>query len=276
MAFKDPFRLVKSTFNGMTYLKKLYFLMLALSMTTSCVTYKKYPYLIPETQSVNKDSVSLQTKRQDYLLQPGDVVDIKVASNIKSDIEIFNKQFEGAPTALNSTYAGGYFSGYLIAQDGYIDIPLIGKLKSAGLTCEQLNDTLKLKLSEYINYVTVTTKLGMFRITLLGEVLSPGTKEVVNHYDLNIYQAIGLAGDITEIGNKRKIKLIRKVGEEVRVIKLDVSGMAMIESEYYYLKPNDVIYVAPLKAKLTRTNSTNIGLALSALTFIIVLINLKK
>jgi polysaccharide export outer membrane protein len=249
--------------------------LLALSMT-ACVTYKRYPYLIPQDQASNKDSISLQTQRQDYLLQPGDIVDIKVASNIESDIEIFNKKFEGAPTVMNSTYASGYFSGYLIAQDGYIDIPLIGKLKSSGLTCDQLNDTLKLKLSEYINFATVTTKLGMFRITILGEVTTPGTREVVNHVNLNIYQAIGLAGDITDVGNKRKVKLIRKVNEEVKVIKLDVSGLSMIQSDYYYLKPNDVIYVQPLRAKLLRSNSANIALTLSALTFIFVLLNYTK
>ncbi|MDB5273813.1 MAG: polysaccharide transporter [Chitinophagaceae bacterium] len=242
-------------------------------LTFSCVTHKKYPYLIPDSAKTNKDTVQLNTQRDDYLLQVGDVLDVKVASNVANDIEIFNKKFEMTNLTAAASAFASYLNGYIIDGQGFIDIPLIGKIKSQGLTCNQLNDTIKVKLAEYINYATVTTKLGVFRVTILGEVTVPGTKEIVNSYNLNIYQAIGLAGDATDIANKKKVKLIRKKGDQVTVVKLDLSSISMIGSPYYYLQPNDVLYIEPLKAKVFRSNAANISLTLSALTFIIVMGN---
>lgn len=250
-------------------------LLAVITLCFSCVTHKKYKYLIPEAGQVKKDTLKLQmAELKDYQLQIGDILDIKVASNVSNDIEVFNRKFEGAGAGTNGAgSASSYFNGYIIDKEGNVEIPLIGKLKALGLTCEAFNDTLKTKLAEYINYSTVTTKLGVFRITILGEVANPGTKELVNLNSLNIYQAIGFAGDVTELGNKKKVKLVRKNGTEVTVVRIDLSSTSMIGSKYYYLQPNDVLYIEPLKAKILRTNSANIALALSAVTFVIVLIN---
>jgi len=241
----------------------------------SCVRYKKYPYLISNQNK--QDTTVFHVEREDYKLQPGDILDINVSSNVSSDIEVFNKKFDGVSTPNNnSTPISNYIYGYLINNNGCIDIPFIGLVKATGLTCNQLNDTIKLKLFEYINYANVTTKLGVFRITVLGEVLQPGTKDLVNQYNLNIFQAIGYAGDATDIANKKKVKLIRRYNDQTIVVKLDLSRVDMIASEYYYLQPNDVIYVEPLRAKVVRSNSSNIALALSALTFVLVLLNYIK
>ncbi len=240
----------------------------------SCVRYKKYPYLL-DTQN-KKDTTAFHVEREDYKLHPGDVLDINVSSNVSSDIEIFNKKFEGVTSNNNSTPIANYIYGYLVNFQGYIDIPLIGLVKASGLTCMQLNDSIKVKLSEYINYANVTTKLGVFRITVLGEVLQPGTKDLVNQNNLTIFQAIGYAGDATDLANKKNVKLVRRYNDKTMVVKLDLSSVNMIASEYYYLQPNDVIYIEPLRAKVIRSNSSNIALALSALTFVLVLLTYIK
>lgn len=241
-----------------------------------CVTYKKYPYLLSDGKELKKDTIQLDVLRTEYQLQKGDVLDIKISSTVATDIEIFNKRFEGASVNSNTNPYSNYLSGYIIDNNGDIEMPLMGKIKAMGLTCSQLNDTIQSKLTEYISFSNVTTKLGIFRVTILGEVTTPGTKDIVNAYNLNIYQAIGLAGDVTDVGNKNKVKLVRKNGDRIEVIKLDLGNISMIESKYYYLQPNDVIYVQPLRAKLLRTNSSNIALVLSALTFVIVLLNYTK
>ena len=259
--------MIKSSYKGVFFLS---FLLL----TFSCVTHKDFRYLIPEGSSINKDSLNFHVIQKEYVLQVGDVLDIKVSSNVgSSDVEIFNKKFQSGSVNASGggSFAGSYFSGYMIDNKGNIDIPLIGKVYSKGLTCYQLNDTIEAKISQFVNYTTVTTKLGYFRFTVLGEVMAPGTKELINDFNLNIYQAIGYAGDITDIGNKRKVKLVRKNGDEVSVVKLDLSGMPVLDSKYYYLQPNDVIYVEPLKAKVLRSNSGSIALVLSALTFVLIL-----
>ena len=260
----------------MKYKIKAVFLVASFLMY-SCVVHKDYRYLIPTDSATNRDSVSLHTVTNEYVLQVNDIVDLKVASNVTgSEVEIFNKRFESNSSSASASFAGTYFTGYVIAKDSTVDIPLIGKVKAAGLSCQQLNDTMQVKISQFINYASVTTKVGLFRITILGEVTSPGTKEIANPSNLSIYQAIGLAGDVSELGNKRKVKLIRKKGNDVLVVKLDLASISMIGSDYYYLQPNDVIYVEPLKAKVLRSNSANIALALSALTFVIVLTNYLK
>ncbi|MBC7487935.1 MAG: polysaccharide biosynthesis/export family protein [Cytophagaceae bacterium] len=251
------------------------FFVLLVLISFSCVTHKDYRYLIPSPTTAS-DTVKLNAIQKDYALQVGDVLDIKVSSNVgSSEVEIFNKRFQNSASNSGgvSSAAGSYLGGYIIDQNGNIDIPLIGKVYSKGLTCYQLNDTIGEKLSQFINYASVTTKLGFFRITILGEVTAPGTKELINNSNLNVYQAIGYAGDVTDVGDKKKVKLIRKDGDKVTVVKLDISGMSLIDSKYYYLQPNDVLYIEPLRAKVLRSNSANIALALSALTFIIVLLN---
>jgi polysaccharide export outer membrane protein len=253
------------------------YLFLLVLLMASCVRHRNYRYLIPDHTAGDKDSVSIAAQHKDYILQAGDVLDIKVSSNVaSSEIEVFNKRFESSNTALSATTAGNYFNGYLLDSKGFIDVPLIGKLKAEGLTCNQLNDTLSSKIAEFVSYASVTTKLGLFRFTVLGEVAVPGTREISNPYNLNIYQAIGLAGDVTDIGNKKKVKLVRKKGEQISVVKIDLSSISMVGSEYYYLQPNDVIYVEPLKAKVFRSNSSNIAILLSALTFVLVLITYAK
>jgi polysaccharide biosynthesis/export protein len=259
----------------MKYSKPI-FLVVAL-LLSSCVIHKDYKYLIPVDEASKKDSVNWSNSPKDYVLQVGDIIDLKVASNVTgSEVEVFNKRFQSNSNAAASNTLGSYFTGYLIEKDGYIEVPLIGKVKAQGLSCIQLNDTMQVKVAEFINYASVTTRLGIFRVTILGEVNAPGTKEITNPNNLTIFQAIGLAGDVTDIGNKRKIKLVRKNGDKIKVVKLDLSSISMIGSEYYYIQPNDVIYVEPLKAKVLRSNSANIALALSGLTFLLVLINYIK
>lgn len=243
----------------------------------SCVVHRDYKYLIPVDSATKKDTVDLNASQKDYKLQAGDIVDLKVASNVTgSEVEVFNKRFQSNNNSSTASSSGTYFTSYLIEKDGYIEVPLIGKVKAEGLTCIQLNDTMQVKVSEFINYASVSTRLGVFRLTILGEVTAPGTREISNPNNLTIFQAIGLAGDITDIGNKKKVKLIRKNGDQVKVVKLDISSISMIGSEYYYIQPNDVIIVEPLKAKVLRSNSANIALALSGLTFVLVLINYIK
>ncbi|HSZ71153.1 MAG TPA: polysaccharide biosynthesis/export family protein, partial [Cytophagaceae bacterium] len=243
----------------MKYKIRIAFFLFLTLIIGSCVTHRKYPYL----QGTNKDTVQFNIQREEYTLQPGDVLDIKVSSNIPSDIEIFNKRFEATNPSNNSNAISNYLYGYLVNGHGNIEIPLIGTLHVTGLTCNQLNDTIQEKLSEFLNYVSVTTKLGVFRITVLGEVFQPGTKEIINQYNVNIYQAIGLAGDATDLANKKKVKLVRKKDGQISVIRLDLSTINMIASEYYYLQPNDVVYVEPLKAKVFRSNASNVTVVLS-------------
>ena len=236
-------------------------------ISVSCIQHKKLLYLKPG----EKTEPIIETFKNDfpqYRVQPGDILAVEISSTTATSIEVFSKQFEG-----KSDESGT--SGYKINSDGNIDLPLVGSIYVDNLTIEEINDTLKTKLSEYIDFAYVRTRITNFNITILGEVHTPGTKMIATE-NINILQAIGLAGDITETGNKKNVKIIRKNKGGTKIITLNIAQKDVVSSPYYYLMSNDIIYVEPLKIKVLRLNSATISLILSSATLFIIILRYSK
>jgi polysaccharide export outer membrane protein len=165
-----------------------------------------------------------------------------------------------------------FITGYSIDDDGYVNLPVLGKVKMAGLSIVEARQKLFQELDKYIVDVTVDVKLVSFKVTILGEVRSPGMHFYFNER-ITLFEAIGLAGDITDLGNRKQVRIVRNYQDNVKIYSVDLTSDAIIPSELYYILPNDVIYVEPLKAKNFRINLPAISLALSGLTAFIVLYN---
>ena len=146
--------------------------------------------------------------------------------------------------------------GYKVADDGSINLPLIGKVIVSNLTVNQAADKITEELSKSIIKPIVNVRLLNYKVSVLGEVNKPGTFKI---YDpkINIIQALGLAGDITIYGKKNDIKLIREINGNFITTKIDITKTDFINSDFYYLKNNDAIYVEPSFAKIK--NSGYIG-----------------
>ena len=128
-------------------------------------------------------------------------------------------------------------------------------------------------MDEYINHATVIVRLVSFKISIIGEVNDPGVYLVLDD-QINLIQALSLAGDIIVYGNRSKINLIRRTSEGTIIKHLDLTDNRILESEYYYLKPNDIVYVEPLKAKRFRTQDVGlIYMLFSTISTIILIIN---
>lgn len=154
---------------------------------------------------------------------------------------------------------------YLIDSQGNIEFPVLGTVTLGGLTRSEANTMLKEKLVEYIKNPIVNIRLANFTVTVLGEVNQPGTYRVEDER-ISVTEALGLAGDLTIYGKRNNIFLIREVGNEKRFAKLDLTSINVVNSPYYYLTQNDVLYVEPNKAKVRSSSyNQNNGIIISAI-----------
>lgn len=220
------------------------------------------------------DSINYQHNFFDYKVQPGDILNIVISSIGSSEFEIFNKEYESLGN-IQMGESSIFLNGYLVNSDGEIYLPITGTIKVSDLTIEEINSKVEEILSDYIKHFTVNIKLSIFKVTIIGEVRNPGTFNVYNT-QINIIQALGMAGDITDLGNRKAIKIIRKTPTGSLTFLIDSSTDQIIGSKEFYLHPNDIIYVEPLKAKVLRVNSPAIQITLSVLTLGLIILNLTR
>ena len=255
------------TVKSKTLYKVIFALVAALSMS-SCIRYKQLRYMhVPgerSTSEVKGDSVS------EYRLMPSDLINIDITSTVEGGgVEILNRTFTTSLTQVTDAIV--YTKGYLVDKDGNIELPFVQKIKVSGLTEFEAQDLIHSKLNEYLNHITVRLRLMSFRVTFLGEFNHVGTTVVYTN-KLTLLQALSYGGDITDYADRRNITIYRTEDDgKVKKIVVDMTRTDIFDKQYFLIKPNDVIYAAPVRAKTLKTNSTTIGLGLSLVTFVLLL-----
>jgi polysaccharide biosynthesis/export protein len=211
-------------------------------ITSSCISQKRVTLL--QDKSVKEAQASFENKKKTtYQIQSGDHLYIRVYSLDPKTSKFFQSDL---PTLMNPTYL--YLNSYMVDQDGYINFSFIDKLYVKGMTIEEVRKKIQTTLNEYFKESTVTVKLVNFQIAVLGEVNDAGNF-TIDKDQINILQAVALAGGFKEYGKVRKITLVRQTLTGSDVYTIDLSNKKVLESDYFYLMPNDVIYVEPLKGK---------------------------
>jgi polysaccharide biosynthesis/export protein len=218
-------------------------------LLASCATTKNVVYL----KDAKDSEVSILDKLEP-VIQKNDLLSITVTSPNATASQPFNT------TVAVSTQVVGYTStqatGYLVDQDGYIDVPMLGRIKAAGLTKKELKEKVTDLLvdNKYLINPVVTVRYLNFKVTVLGEVARP---MVINVPDekINILEALGFAGDMTVYAKRDNVVLIREDGGKRITKRLDLNSNMVLQSPYYYLKTNDIIYVEPNKAKVNATGN---------------------
>jgi len=180
-------------------------------------------------------------------IQPGDILTINISTlNPESNL-LFNS---GVLQSLDRN--GGNSSpanqGYLVDPKGQINFPVIGKIDLAGKTKEQATDYMVDKLQSYVKSPIVNIRFVNFRVTVVGEVNKPSTFVIPND-KINVIEALGLAGDMTLYGKRENVLLIREEGGKRTMVRLDLNKKETMNSDYFYLKQNDIVYVEPDKMK---------------------------
>ncbi len=181
----------------------------------------------------------------DVRIQADDLLEIGIYAENPAAVAPFTLQGIGERTKEQNNVAGNHF---LVDQAGDIDFPVLGKIHLSGLRVEQARDTFKLKLQRYITNPIVNVRWLNFKFTVLGEVNRPATYTLPER-SVTVLEAVGLAGDLTNYGNRKNILVIREQDGKREFGRVDLQDRNVFTSPYFYLKQNDVIYVEPRKQK---------------------------
>jgi polysaccharide export outer membrane protein len=242
--------------------KSIGFLMIMSSLLfTSCIPIKDLTYL-QQKESETPEKAIIASESKPYRLQTNDVLSINLKAIDPKLVAIFNASTQNGDANLNQNSESGlYFNGFRVDDHGNIRMPILGEINVLGFTVEEVRVKIeKQLLEEYFNKeanLFVNVKLSGFRYTINGEVGSTGTKTLFQER-VNILEAIANAGDITMVGNRKEVTIMRTSPTGVEMHNLDLTDRNVIYSPYYYLQPNDYIYVKPLKQKSWGTGRTGL------------------
>lgn len=216
-------------------------------------------------QGLSEQAVSYNNSgKTSYKLHKGDNLYIKVYSVDEKTSKFFQSDF---PNLMNPTYL--FLNSYTIDEGGYIHVSFIDKLQVEGLSVEDAKNLIQKALNEYFKECTVVVKLANFQVSVLGEVNAPGSFTIEKE-QINLFQALGLAGGAKDFSNLTKVKLVRQTDTGSEVHLLNLTKQNILESEFFYLMPNDIVYIEPVKAKTAIGSSpylliSSLSLALLAL-----------
>ncbi len=238
-------------------------LSLLLIAFSSCVPLKNSIYLQGDiAKKLSEINTLNRADKSDYTVRPSDVLYIIVTSLDERTSAFLNSnsgysQMPESPMAIS-------LMGYRVGLDGSIEFPFIGKIFVSGLTLEQIRDKIHLAVGKYIDQSSVTVKLLNDNITVVGEVRTPG-RFLMASEEINIVEALSLAGDMTEYANRKKVRLIRKEGNVHEMVVINMLDEKVMMSPYFYLKPGDILYVEPRRLQSWNLASVPMGLTLSLL-----------
>jgi polysaccharide export outer membrane protein len=251
-------------------MKKPYFYIVSiLLLTISCIPSKKVRYLQTDENALKNSYLAFY---EEYKLKSGDNLYINVSSlNNETQMALLG----GNQIIQTQGLAAKYKDVYLIDIQGNITLPEIGKITAKNLTIKEINDTLIYKLSRFYNQVTVQVRLADGFITILGEVNRPGRYQLEFEDKMSIYDLLGLAGDLKKQANRNTVKIIRNIDNENKIFTIDLTKVEVLENENFYLQPNDVVYIEPLRAVFWQQDSfpfmSTVSVVLATVTSLLVI-----
>ena len=242
---------------------------LLLCIMLSCVPQRQSEYM--RTEKYKDESINLFKDIDSRLLKPGDELFIQVYSYNSTGANPVGNESNG----INVTPYSSTLQSYKINKDSSIIFPLVGKIVVAGYNIQDAENCLKAKLSSIWNSASVKIKLVNTNISIVGEVYHPGNYTYTNT-PVNIFQALSLAGDISEYGDRKHVRIIRNNNQNVEIAFLDLTDENIVKSKYFYLEANDVIYVRPLKRKFWGMNRFPFEILISTASVVVSLLILSK
>ena len=252
---------------NMKKLKTLHTLLIALLLLgalSSCSSQKKMAY-VREITAASADSVNMffQPQREAHIVC-GDALNITVNALDLEAVETFNMPlYSPGQVGTDRVYSSYQLQCYYVDKDGCINFPTLGKLHVEGMTVSQLTDTLTFEISKSVNDPIVNVHFANFQVTVLGEVTRPGRFNVGSER-VTIFEALGLAGDLTPYGRRDNILVARETNGKMQFERLNINNASVYASPFFYLQQNDVVYVEPNRVRAV--NSQNISLYLSMIT----------
>lgn len=261
-------------------IRRIYYLAIlvfAVSLLSSC-NVPRSAYFMDISDSVVKKTVQ-SFPGNAPIVNSDDVLNITIQTLDPTANTVLNQGNlainSGAITGSGQNLSQAAVAGYLIDRDGFVHLPYIGDVQVKGLTTVEVRDLITQKMSVYFKDPAVNVRFANFKITVLGEVRNP-TSFLIPNETPTIVDALGLAGDITVFGKRNNIMLIRSnANGQKDIVRLNLDSSNVIESPYFFLKPNDVIYVEPTADRIQSVSAyrtRDIAIIGSALSLMIVIV----
>lgn len=240
------------------------------ALLSACTTQKQLTYLqnvdsIPEGTVYYKQPI-------EYHIQNQDILYIRVISLNSEVNDLINSFSSNTSQNMFQNEVSLYLYGYSVNDSGYVDVPYIGKVPVMGLTVDSARDTIMSRVNLSVKNATVIVKLISFKYSVLGEVQRPGIYKNYNN-QLTILEAISNAGDITDYGNRHRVLVIRPTKDKTKTFRVDLTSNKVLSSDAFFLLPNDIVYVEPIRSKIFRVNIPTMTLVLSTISTLILILN---
>ena len=216
-------------------------------------------------------------ERPDYRVQYQDILYVNFFTMNMEMNELLNP----GSGSRNSSYlfrdeSSTYIYGYTVSDSGNISLPILGDVKVYGHTMSEVKKAIEKRASQYLKDAVVNVRLLSFKYTVIGEVNRPGSFNNYNN-QLTVLEAIGMAGDITDYGNRSRVLVVRPTKEGTYTYRINLQDKNLLQSEGYFLLPNDIVIVEPIKSKPFQLNlpttSLIITTTISTISTLILLIN---
>jgi len=245
-------------------MKKIVLSIATAIMLFSCATQKELSYLSNLSETGGEEYFTMDFP--DYKVQARDILYVSVkAQTAEGTLNemLIDRSFANAGFVQGES--SQYITGYSIDPEGHVTIPLLGKIPVGGMTIYQIRDLFQGKVDSLFRHAYVEVRLVSFKFTVLGEVRLPGS--YLNYNDqLTVLEAIGRAGGITETGEKKKILVIRPVGNTTQTYNLNLLDKNLLASPAYFLSPNDVVIVQPSAKKVFNLNLPTFSFIITSVT----------
>lgn len=243
---------------------KLNIILFMTLLVASCVTPRKTHYLQEPDKYV--PSYPEYHTPADYNIQKSDELNIRVITLDPESQKIFNSSNTTTSTSLSSSYRGLYT--YTVYDDGTIDFPYIGAIEVAGLTTRQIKHKIEDALKDYVKDSSVEVRLVNNYFNLITE--KSASRHQLTKEKMTIFEALAVGGDLGKYSDRKRVKIIRQMPTgDTEIKEFDVRSKEILESEYYYIQPNDLIYVRAFDGQFFRVDSflTAIGITSSTISF---------
>lgn len=251
-------------------------------LLNACVPNRKIVYL--QKDDLHKKDVVLDSavrdydlKIREYRIQPLDILSIRIESLTEEDFDFISKLY---PNVQQQSGGGGaanaFLNGFLVDNNGEIEFPVAGKIKLAGLSLFEASEKLQDAFKAYLKDPVARVQLLNFRFTVLGEV-NRENQVVSNNTRVTVMEAIGLAGGLTDLADRSKVKIVRQKGDQSEILYLNLLDEKLLLSDNLYIHQNDLIVVPALKQRPFRIYwAENVGIILSTLTLVLLVVNLSQ
>lgn len=240
--------------------------LVALFSLNSCVSRKNMVYF----QNIEEIKKTINPNRNNNLrIKPDDILTIRVTTPEQEAALPFN--LTKSIASKNSIQGSVELETYLVSDEGTIEFPVIGTMEVEGYTNIELASIIKEKINEYVIDAIVNVRIMNFQVSILGEVRDPGTFSIEDDH-ISLPKALGLAGDLTIFGKRENILIVREDNQSTQYAYLDLTDADVMQSPYYNLKQNDIVYVEPKGPR--RQSASSLNTASSYLSLVSVLISI--